>query len=178
MHFNATPASISRVLFVLALAGVFAHAAPDPQEGAWGNALDARNGAMAMAADPAYGRLPVTVECRVKLLGSDQYNIIVANETKASATHWEVFTTPGDGVLHAYLPGRSPDHTHTAMRITDGKWHCIAPVMEEARVRLVVDGVEAGNTEAAAPSQPGTPGPLAIGSLAEGGFFCNGFIDA
>jgi len=88
--------------------------AADPQEGAFGQAFDACKGTLTVAADAAWGTPPITVECRVKLLGKDQYNILVANEMKASATHWEIFTTPGDGVLHAYVPGRAPDHVHTS----------------------------------------------------------------
>jgi len=154
-----------------------AYGAADPQEGAFGQALDARRGALVMPADVAYGAVPLTVECRVKLLKKDQYNILVANETKASAKHWEIFTTPGDGVLHAYAPGRTPDHAHTTIPIVDGQWHWVAMVMEETRIRLFVDGVEKANQPVAVTNQKAVAGPLAIGGLAEGGFGCDGLID-
>ena len=151
--------------------------AADPQEGAFGQAFDAGKGSLAVAADPAWSTLPLTVECRVKLFGKEQYNILVANETKASATHWEIFTMPGDGTVHAYVPGRVPDHVHTTVPIVDGQWHSVALVMEPNRYRLFVDGAEKASTEVMVANQTRVPGPLSIGSLAEGGFGCNGLID-
>ncbi len=151
-------------------------AAPD-QDGALGRALDARNGALVTPMDAAYSSGPITVECRVKLFGNAQYNILVANETKASATHWEIFTTPGDGTLHAYAPGHTPDHAHTGVPIVDGKWHWVAMVLEDERIRLFVDGTEACSVAGAVMNTARTPGVLAIGGLAEGGFGCNGLID-
>ena len=126
------------LIFVMPLA----NGAPDPQDDAFGKALDARKGALVAPAHPAYSTLPLTIECRVKLLGKEQYNILVANETKASSTHWEIFTTPGDGTLHAYLPGRTPDHVHTNVPLVDGQWHWVAMVMEESRISLFVDRAE------------------------------------
>ena len=116
----------------------------DPQEGARGQALDARQGAVVVAGDPAFYNLPLTVECRVRLLAKDGFNILVANQTKASSTHWELFTTPGDGVLHVYVPGRVPDHVHTAFPLADGEWHWVAMVAEPGRIRLFVDGRPCG----------------------------------
>lgn len=162
---------------LLVLPSIYSYGATDPQEGALGQALDARRGALVMPADAAYSGMPLTVECRVKLLKKDQYNILVANETKASAMHWEIFTTPGDGVLHAYAPGRTPDHAHTMAPIVDGQWHWVATVMEETRIRLYVDGVEKANQPVAVTNQKSVAGPLAIGGLAEGGFGCDGLID-
>ena len=86
-----------------------------------------------MPANPAYSALPLTVECRVKLLGNGQYNILVANETKASATHWELFTMPRSGIFRAYLPGRTPDHVDTKAVLTDGRWHRVGMILEETR---------------------------------------------
>lgn len=154
-----------------------AQGVPEPQEGAFGQALDARKGAVVMPADVAYRTMPMTVECRVKLLGKEQYNILIANETKASATHWEIFTTPGDGTLHAYVPGRTPDHVHTTVPIVDMQWHWVTMVMEENRIRLFVDGEEKVNQPVTISNDKTVEGPLAIGSLAEGGFGCNGLID-
>lgn len=144
-----------------------------PQEGA----LDAVRAALIVPAFPGYCAVPFTVECRVKLLGAQQYNILVANETKASATHWEIFTTPGDGTLHAYVPGRTPDHVHTAVPIADGQWHWVAMVVEETRIRLYVDAVEKACKASAVSNETSVPGPLSIGALAEGGFGCQGLID-
>ena len=165
------------LFLAMSAACVGAGAAPDRQEGALGQGLDGAKGALVVPANPAFSQAPLTVECRVKLLGREQYNILAANETKASATHWEIFTMPGDGTVHAYLPGRSPDHAHTTAVIADGQWHHVAMVMEENRVRLWVDGAEQANVETAPAGGDRVPGPLAIGGLAEGGFACNGVID-
>jgi hypothetical protein len=152
-------------------------AASERPEGAFGQALEATRGAVVVPAHPAYHALPLTVECRARLLSRERYNILVANETKASATHWELFTTPGDGVLHAYLPGRKPDHAHTKTVVTDGQWHWFAMVMEEDRVRLFVDGEEQASVTSIGPTRKGIAGPLAVGGLVEGPFACDGLID-
>ena len=140
--------------------------------------LEAAQGALVVPAHPAYGALPLTVECRAKLAGREGFNILVAHETKASATHWELFTTPRDGVLHAYLPGRKPDHVHTHAAIADGKWHAVAMTMEAERVRLFVDGELKADTPVRAPAGDTQPGPLVIGGLAEGGMGCDGWLSA
>lgn len=161
----------------LALVLPQAAAAPDRQEGALGQALDAARGSVAVPPSPAYRTMPITIECRVKLLGKDQYNILVANETKASATHWEIFTTPGDGVLHVYVPGRAPDHVHTATPLADGQWHWVTAAMEPDRIRVFVDGVEKANQAVSVVNDKTVEGQLAIGGLVEGGFGCSGLID-
>ncbi len=151
--------------------------AADPQDGAFGQAFDGRKGTLTVGPDPAWGTTPLTVECRVKLFGKEQYNILIANETKASATHWEIFSMPGDGTVHAYVPGRVPDHVHTTVPIVDGEWHSIALVMEPERYRLFVDGAEKASVAVTVANQTRVPGPLSIGGLVEGGFGCNGLID-
>lgn len=151
--------------------------AQDRQEGAFGQALDTLRGALSVPGAVEFRSMPLIVQCRVRLFGTDSYNILVANETKASATHWEIFTTPGDGVLHAYVPGRAPDHIHTTTSLADGRWHWVAMVMQEDRIRLFVDGEVKGETPVTITKTESVDGPLAIGALAEGGFGCNGVID-
>ncbi len=140
-------------------------------------ALDTRGGCAVVESRPVFSTHPLTVECRVRLDSAQSYNIIIANETKGSATHWELFTTPNDGHFTAYMPGRTPDHVRSAVGIVDGKWHWIAMVMEQDRVRLYVDGVEKAGVASAPPTQAGTPSQLAIGALVEGGLQCVGLID-
>lgn len=154
-----------------------AWAAADGEDGAFGQALDARKGTLEIPRAPEYRTPPLTVECRAKLLGCDQYNILIAQEAKASATHWEIFTTPKDGILHAYVPGRTPDHVHTTVPVADGQWHWFAMAMEQDRIRLFVDGVEKANQPSSITSDKTVDGNLAIGGLVEGGFACNGLID-
>lgn len=142
-----------------------------------GQAWDGRKGAVVTPALEAYGQTPLTVECRVKLLGKQEYNILVAHETKASAGHWEIFTTPGDGILHAYFPGRVPDHVHTTAPIVDGEWHWVGLIIEADKARLYVDGEEKASQALATAGGTRVPGPLAVGGLVEGGFSLNGLVD-
>ena len=70
----------------------------------------------------AYRRPPLTVECRVTLSDRNRYNILVASDTKASGSHWEIFTVSGSGLFTAYLPGMEPDHVRSPVMLCDG--HC------------------------------------------------------
>lgn len=126
----------------------------------------------------AYRRLPITVEVRATIRGHEQYNILVASDTKQSADHWELFSMVGSGVLTAYLPGKQPDHVHSEAAICDGKTHTLSMVYEPDRVRLFMDGQQVAD-QAIAVRDGGTqvPGGLAVGSLVEGGFGCAGQID-
>ncbi len=136
--------------------------------------LDGAATTLVVPGQPAYDALPLTVECRAKLTDRAGYNILIAHETKASATHWELFTTPRDGTLHAFLPGRKPNHVHTTAVITDGQWHTVTAIMEVQRVRLFVDGALHADAVTTAPAGNQVPGPLVIGGLVEGGFGCAG----
>ena len=60
------------------------------------------------------------------LAGPENYNILVASDTKQSGAHWELFTMAGAGTLSAYLPGMRPDHVHSKAAICDGKPHDLA----------------------------------------------------
>jgi len=102
--------------------------------------LDCPRESAIIAGRPEYSQPPITVRCIARLTDKQSYNILVANETKDSATHWELFTTPRDGLFTAYLPGRKPDHVRANTDIVDGGWHEIGMVMEERRGRLYVDG--------------------------------------
>ena len=145
--------------------------------GAFQDAWDCRGGAIVTPESDAYCRLPITVECRVNLLGKQEYNILVAHETKSSAGHWEVFTTPNDGTLHAYMPGWAPDHLHTTAAIVDGQWHRVSLILEDRSASLFVDGTLVATQEQRPVGGNRIPGPLALGGLVEGGFACNGLID-
>lgn len=161
-----------RVMVGLLAAGVFSAAAAADE-----GALDATRGAMTVPADPAFRTPPLTVECRVRVNGWTGFNILIANEPKSSATHWEIFTTPRDGRVHAYLPGRAPDHVRTTAVLETGRWYRVALVLEADRIRLFVDGAEAGAAATTTRGGASVPGPLAVGGLSEGGFGCDGLLD-
>jgi len=125
-----------------------------------------------------YRTLPLTVELRVTLKGKGSYNILVANDTKRSPEHWELFTMPGTGTLAAYLPGRTPDHIHTKVDVCDGKPHDIAFVFEAERGRLFIDGTPAGEQKLTTKPRSGDAAPekLAFLRLVEGGMGCDGTL--
>ncbi|MGV3609251.1 MAG: TIM barrel protein [Planctomycetaceae bacterium] len=117
---------------------------------------------------------PLTLECRVKVSRSEAYNIFAANETKASARHWELFSMAGSGTLTAYLPGYVPDHVHSKVVVTDDKWHELAMQFEPTQVKLFVDGKEVVSQKVAAKNGAAVAGDLALGRLVEGMFDCGG----
>lgn len=126
----------------------------------------------------AYRHPPITVEVRATIQRRDQYNILVASDTKQSADHWELFSMNGSGVLTAYLPGKQPDHVHSEVAICDGKTHTLSMIYEPSRVRLYVDSKQVAD-QAITGRDGGTsvPGAVAMGSLVEGGAGCDGRID-
>ncbi len=126
---------------------------------------------------PLYRQAPLTVEVSARLLGRDNFNILVASDTKQSGNHWELFSMAGSGTLSAYLPGMQPDHVHSETRICDGQLHHVAMIYEPTRVQLFVNGKSVADqkiTRRAGAS--GVPGGFAIGRLVEGDLGCNGEI--
>jgi putative heme-binding domain-containing protein len=146
-------------------------------DGRFDKALDARAGGVLAAGKPEYRQPPFTVQCWARLLDKQNYNILIAHEPKASATHWELFTMNGTGKLTAYLPGMEPDHVPTDVDICDSQWHYLAMVYEPERVRLFVDRKQVA--EQAVKSRGGATqaGALSFGMLESGGLGCNGMID-
>ncbi len=124
-----------------------------------------------------YRQPPITVECRVSLPRKDNYNILVANDTKHSGTHWELFSMNGSGMLTAYLPGFSPDHVRSDAMICDGQPHHVGMAYETDRVRLYADGKLVAEQKVQRTEQVEVPGELAVGRLVEGGIGCTGTID-
>lgn len=125
----------------------------------------------------AYRHPPITVECRATLHRPDDYNILVASDTKASATHWELFSMAGSGRLTAYLPGYQPEHVQATEAVCDGLPHSLAMILEANRVRLFVDGRLVGDQKTTKVREDSVPGGLAIGRLVEGGIGFHGEID-
>ncbi len=124
-----------------------------------------------------YRTPPITVECRVTLPRRDNYNILVASDTKSSGAHWEIFTVNGSGLLTAYLPGMKPDHVRSKSMICDNKPHVVAMTYEKDRVRLFVDGKAVADQKIESTGRGAVAGGLGIGRLVEGGLGCSGPID-
>lgn len=146
-------------------------------DGRFGKALNARAGAAFAPARADYGKPPLTVEFWAKLRSKGNYNILIANENKVSATHWELFTMPQSGHFTAYMPGMTPDHTRTTVDICDDQWHALAMVFTAGRVRLFVDGVAAADQAVTFNNGTPQPGELAFGSLVSREFSCDGLLD-
>ena len=123
-----------------------------------------------------YRTLPLTIECRAKLDGSKGFNILVANDPKSSADHWELYSHAGSGHFAVYLPGRGGDFKST-VNICDGQWHQLAALLEENRVQLFVDGKSVLDKPAQPRHGSPQPGGLAFGQLVGGSLGCDGVID-
>ncbi|MBL9175486.1 MAG: hypothetical protein JNL10_18230 [Verrucomicrobiales bacterium] len=142
-----------------------------------GTVLDARVSGIVMDGLPEYRRPPFTVEARVRLAGGDGWNILAASESKASPTHWELYTFAGAGDLSFYAPGMSPDTVRSGIRITDGAWHEVAVDVGTQAVALKVDGREvARRTVAWGHVADPAAAPVSVGRLVEGGLGCDGWI--
>ena len=138
--------------------------------------LDAQRHSFVLSFSDAEKKETLTAGCRTKLFNASHYNILLAHLPKSETGHWELFTTPGDGILHLYAPGRVPDHVHTEKSITDGQWHEIIAVLDGSGVRLIVDGEVAAEAEAPARTDSFLSGDLVLGALVEGTFGCEGLI--
>lgn len=123
-----------------------------------------------------YRALPLTVECRVKLESSKNFNIFVASDSKKSAEHWELYTFAGTGAFSVYQPGRGGAVT-SDVNLCDGQWHAVAAILEPERVRLYVDGKLVKDAPAKPLTGTPVPGGLAIGRLVEGTIGCDGLVD-
>ena len=124
-----------------------------------------------------YRTPPLAVELRATLHSQNNYNILVASDTKQSGSHWELFSLAGSGLLTAYLPSSEPDHVRTTTNICDNRPHDIVMLYERERVRLYVDGKLAADQAIRSKNTPPVPGSLAIGQLVEGGLGCDGQLD-
>lgn len=158
-------------------------AAPQPVElaaGRFGKALDATEGPAFAESDARYGTPPLTVELWAKLFGKAGYNAIIANEPKASARHWELYTRPGTGHLAAFLPGYEPADVVSDVPVCDAKWHHLALTFDGKTVKLYADG-KLAKEQAVAPKAGAkvVAGPLTIGMAigADHRVACDGVID-
>lgn len=151
----------------------------DSMNAAFGKAL---KGGWVVDGNAEYSKLPFTVECRAKLNSSDDFNILVASEPKASTTHWELYTMAKSGTLALYLPGRGGNFD-SKVAVCDGQWHNFLASADDKSVVIWIDGrqvFEAERTSALSPKEGQTQMPerrLAFGRLVEGGIGCDGIID-
>lgn len=144
--------------------------------GRFGKALDARVEGVVHRGQPAWRARPLTIECWAKLEDKTGFNILVASGPKSSSAHWELYSFVGTGNFHVYLPGQGGDYA-SGVALCDNQWHHVAAVLEDARLRLFVDGALVKDTPLPPRQGAEQPGGIGIGSLVEGGIGCRGVID-
>lgn len=151
---------------------------PQTDNPGFGGAFYAKESEVSVAGCSALGQAPLTVRLRVKSEASGRFNIFVAHEPKASPSHWELYAYSGDGTLAFYMPGNRPAEIRSQARVTDGRWHDVAAVVNRDRVRLYMDGRQVGEGAVTRPFDLGKgPTRLGIGCLVEGGLACDGWLD-
>ena len=146
-------------------------------EGRFGAALDPRPGAAWAARKDIYDKLPLTVECWARLNGKAGFNILVANNSKESADHWELYSYAGGGDLSLYLPGCAPAEIRSGVDITDGKWHYLAASFDDSRANLYVDGKLVKQTEIERKRSGGPTAALYFGGYPPHQIGCDGLVD-
>ena len=146
--------------------------------GKFGAALDPQEAQPVAAARDAYSALPLTVECWALLRTKDSFNVLLANEAKTSATHWEMYTPAGSGMLSVFLPGYGAD-IHSTRDLADGQWHYLSMILEPDRVRLHVDGQAVADQRIQRQGNlPHQSGALVFGAVGAGlDFKWDGLID-
>jgi hypothetical protein len=134
--------------------------------------------------DSSYQQRPLTAQAWVKLNSTVDYNIIVTAGFKQFAGCWLLASDINTGNFFAYLPGSLPTTVNTGQNIVDGQWHYVAMLLETARVRLYVDGVQradtalsSGSLSAAGSSPANHPGGLYIGAYPPDHQGCDGLVD-
>lgn len=175
-----SPASSLKAAGITAAPAATAAPAKNPMplaEGKFGKGLNAAGGGAFVKGRPEFHQFPLTVECWTRLKSHASYNILVANELKSSATHWEIFTMPGSGHFTAYLPGMTPDHVRSTVNLCDDKWHHVAMIIDASRVRLFVDGTQAADQPVKFNDGKSVAGDLAMGSLVAREIGCSGLVD-
>ncbi len=124
-----------------------------------------------------YRTLPLSIECRAKINGKDRFNILIASDTKSSATHWELYTHAKRGTLALYLPGRGGDYD-SQVNVCDGAWHDFLASIDDKGVVLWIDGKQVLE-RAIKPLNGATKASegIAFGRLVEGNSGCDGILD-
>jgi beta-mannosidase len=161
-------------------------------EGKFGTALNAAWGGVdSTKVLDVYKTFPLTVEFWCKLDPRPRFynfawnhGILVSNEPRESADHWEIYLDQKDGytnTVSAFLPGMTPEFIKSEKNISDGRWHYVAMVIDGNSLTLYADGEEA--IKATITKKVGwgvIPGKLSVGkaTLTFGGSFdFNGAID-
>lgn len=174
-------------VLVLAIAPAFVWAAEPPAktairlaDGKFGKALDARAAPAVLEGSARFGQTPFTVECWVKLSSKAKANVLLANDSPASSSHWQLYTAAESGELRANFAATQPSEIQSKTNICDGDWHFLALVHDGKTVKLFVDAKLVAETavEKKAASRPKI-GELTVGGSRDGKepLGCDGLID-
>lgn len=136
----------------------------------------ALKGGLLIKDNEPYRAFPFTIESRAKLDSKDRFNILVASDVKASATHWELYTHAKRGTLALYMPGRGGDFD-SRVDVCDGKWHDFVVSADDSSVIFWIDGKQVFGKPVQPLKGEARPGGLAFGRLVEGTIGCDGIID-
>lgn len=153
---------------------------PNPKPlvaGRFGDALDAQGGGAEAPFRKEYAQPPLTAECWAKLRRKAGFNILIANQSKDSANHWELYTYAGSGALSAYMPGFSPAETVSPVAIVDDAWHHVAMTFDGQTVALFVDGRRVHRAQVERQIEGEVDSPLWIGGYPPQAIGCAGQID-
>jgi len=127
---------------------------------------------------PDYHAWPIVAECRARLDGKANYNVLIACNNKPELGHWEFKTDRGTGTFGLYIPGRGGEFPTGRMTV-DGKWHDYAAAIGIDRVRVWIDGELV--LDRPLPPQAKRPAAkteqLAFGRLVDGSIGCDGVVD-
>lgn len=145
----------------------------------FGMALNANHSPLTIPVGDALALRPLTASVWARLDSPRSYNILLAFEPKHSPRHWELFTVAGTGRLALYLPGNlAQDHLISDASFTDGAWHRFGVVFRADSAQIYADGKMVAQGKIDRPASESDPNALlGIGTLAEGGFGCDGLID-
>lgn len=148
------------------------------QPGRFGQALNAARHFALAEPRPKYAQGPLTVECWAQLDNARGFNILVAQQPKESADHWELYSYAGSGELSLYLPGYDPSDIRSSVNVADGQWHYLAAQWDGQNAKLFVDGNLVRETPLVRARDDLRPGPLWIGAYPPQMIGCAGQIDA
>jgi glucose dehydrogenase len=125
-------------------APICAGSAPVFVPGLYGQVVDLSEGGISLPCPGGEIHSPLTVECWVRLTGAVNSNAIVAGLGQDSNARWELRSSLGDGRFEVFFPGKGESCASSAP-ICDRRWHYLAMVLEDSRVRLYVDGEAASD---------------------------------
>jgi len=150
-----------------ALLAASAAAAPALVEGRFGQGIAPAAGGFSWAEAGyrvEYGELPVTFECWVRVNETTTDGVIASfGSTRENGHHWAIICHAGFGEIGLQAAGLRPDVFRGRAAIGDGKWHHVALLLEERRVRVLVDGAEAIIADAEPSHRWKQAGPLCFG---------------